>query len=46
MPFLLDTNILLRSIDIAHPMNADAVNAITVLRDRNEQIYIVPQNLI
>jgi predicted nucleic acid-binding protein len=46
MPFLLDTNILLRSIDIAHPMNADAVNAITVLRDRGEQIYIVPQNLI
>ncbi len=46
MPFLLDTNILLRSIDTAQPMNADAVNAITVLRDRGEQIYIVPQNLI
>lgn len=46
MSFLLDTNILLRSIDTSHPMNADAVNAITVLRSRNEQIYIVPQNLI
>jgi predicted nucleic acid-binding protein len=46
MPFLLDTNILLRSIDTAHPMNGDTVNAIAVLRDRGEQIYIVPQNLI
>ena len=46
MPFLLDTNILLRSIDTAHPMNIDAVNAITMLRSRGEQIYIVPQNLI
>jgi predicted nucleic acid-binding protein len=27
-------------------MNADAVNAIILLRDRDEEIYIVPQNLI
>ncbi|MEG4808362.1 PIN domain-containing protein [Microcoleus sp. F8-D3] len=46
MPFLVDTNILLRSVDTAHPMNADAVNAVITLRDRGEQLYIVPQNLI
>ncbi|MBE9183973.1 PIN domain-containing protein [Microcoleus sp. LEGE 07076] len=46
MPFLVDTNILLRSIDTAHPMNHDAVNAVITLRDRGEQLYIVPQNLI
>ncbi|MDJ1183455.1 type II toxin-antitoxin system VapC family toxin [Roseofilum casamattae] len=46
MPFLLDTNILLRIIDREHPMNADAMNAIAVLRRRGEPMYIVPQNLI
>jgi len=46
MPFLLDTNILLRSVDSTHPMNPDAVNAIITLRNRGEQLYIVPQNLI
>ncbi|MBD2577175.1 PIN domain-containing protein [Oscillatoria sp. FACHB-1406] len=46
MSFLVDTNVLLRSIDIIHPMNFDAVNSLTTLRDRGEEIYIVPQNLI
>ncbi|MEH2297329.1 hypothetical protein [Nostoc sp.] len=27
-------------------MNSDAVNAIRTLRDRGEQLHIVPQNLI
>jgi len=46
MPFLVDTNILLRSIDPAHPMNAIAVQALTTLRGQGEQLCIVPQNLI
>ena len=46
MPFLADTNLLLRSVDPNHPMNADAVNAINSLRQHGEQIHIVPQNLI
>lgn len=46
MPFLVDTNVLLRSVDPGHPMNSDAVNAVIALRDRGEQLYIVPQNLI
>ncbi len=46
MRFLVDTNLLLRSVAPEHPMNADAVNAINTLRERGEQLYIVPQNLI
>ena len=46
MPYLVDTNVLLRSVDISHPMNPNAVNAIRTLRDRGEQFHIVPQNLI
>ncbi|WP_292707280.1 hypothetical protein [Nostoc sp. NMS2] len=46
MPYLVDTNVLLRSVDPSHPMNPDAVNAIRTLRDRGEQLHIVPQNLI
>ena len=46
MPFLVDTNLLLRSVDPDHRMNADAVNALNALRGRGEQLHIVPQNLI
>ena len=46
MRFLVDTNLLLHSVAPEHPMNADAVNAINTLRERGEQLYIVPQNLI
>lgn len=46
MLYLVDTNVLLRSIDLNHPMNPDAVQAISTLRSRGEQLHIVPQNLI
>lgn len=46
MPYLVYTNLLLRSVDPAHLMNADAVKAISTLRSQGEQLYIVPQNLI
>ncbi|MDZ7963282.1 MAG: PIN domain-containing protein [Aulosira sp. DedQUE10] len=46
MPYLIDTNILLRSADLSHPMNIDAVNAINTLLSRSESLHIVPQNLI
>lgn len=46
MSFLVDTNILLRSIDPSHPMNASTVQALTTLRGQGEQLCIVPQNLI
>jgi predicted nucleic acid-binding protein len=44
--YLVDTNILLRSVDISHPMNPNAANAISRLRNRGENLHIVPQNLI
>lgn len=46
MPLLVDTNILLRSIDPIHPMNAVTIQALTTLRSQGEQLYITPQNLI
>lgn len=46
MSFLADTNLLLRSVDPNHRMNADATNAINKLRQRGALLYITPQNLI
>jgi predicted nucleic acid-binding protein len=46
MPFLVDTNILLRSIDLSHPMNALSDQTLRTLREQGEQLCIVPQNLI
>jgi predicted nucleic acid-binding protein len=44
--FLVDTNLLLRSVEPSHPMYGDAVSAIATLQGRGEQLHIVPQNLI
>lgn len=46
MPYLVDTNILLRSVDPKHPMYADATKAVAILRRQGEQPCIVAQNLI
>lgn len=46
MPVLIDTNLLLRSIDLNHAMNQTAVQALTRLREQGEPLYIIPQNLI
>jgi predicted nucleic acid-binding protein len=42
---LLDTNILLRIIEPAHPMHQTAVDALVVLTQAKETICIVPQTL-
>jgi predicted nucleic acid-binding protein len=44
--YLVDTNVLLRSVDLSHPMNSNATNAINTLRNSGELLHIVPQNLI
>jgi len=44
--FLVDTNLLLRSVEPYHPMYGDASNAIATLLSQGEQLCIVPQNLI
>ena len=46
MVYLIDTNVLLRSADPAHPMYADAVGSVSLLRNRGETLCIIPQNLI
>lgn len=46
MSVLLDTNILTRSAQPAHPMHASALNAVSTLRMRGEDLCIVPQNLV
>lgn len=46
MRYLVDTNVLLRSIEASHPMNAITVNAIQSLLSRGEDLCIMPQNLI
>ncbi|HAG83533.1 MAG TPA: PIN domain nuclease [Cyanobacteria bacterium UBA12227] len=46
MAYLIDTNVLLRSADPAHPMYNDATNAVSLLRSREETLCIIPQNLI
>jgi predicted nucleic acid-binding protein len=44
MSILLDTNILTRSAQPAHPMHQTAVDAVDVLRRRGEVLHLVPQN--
>ncbi|MEI2582738.1 type II toxin-antitoxin system VapC family toxin [Scytonema sp. PRP1] len=46
MTFLVDTNVLLRSVEPSHPMYPDASHAIATLLALGERLCIVPQNLI
>ena len=46
MSYLVDTNVLLRSIQLASPVHELAVNAVIALLLRDEDLYITPQNLI
>ena len=43
---LMDTNILLRGAEPAHPMHADAINAQVELRRQGDQPCLVAQNLV
>lgn len=45
MPTLIDTNILLRSVQPSHPMHAIAVRALEVLMKREEPLVIAVQNV-
>lgn len=46
MSYLVDTNVLLRSVQPLHPMHKDAVAATLTLKGRGEKLCIIPQNLI
>jgi predicted nucleic acid-binding protein len=43
MSFLVDTNVLLRSIEPHHPLNKDAVDAVSALLRASENVLILPQ---
>ena len=45
MPILIDTNVLLRSVQPSHPMHAGAVRALEVLMKREEALVIALQNV-
>jgi predicted nucleic acid-binding protein len=45
MNYLLDTNILLRLIELAHPQHNEAKEALRILRQQNCVFYILLQNI-
>jgi predicted nucleic acid-binding protein len=46
MSYLVDTNVLLRSVQKTHPMQLDSTRAIELLIYRGEILSVIPQNLI
>ena len=46
MSYLVDTNVLLRSVQKSHPMESEAANSIELLIRHREILVITPQNLI
>lgn len=46
MPYLNDTNILLRWAQPNHPLNSLVQTALDLLQERGEAMYVSPQNLI
>ena len=46
MSVLIDTNILLRSIEPLHPHHALAVNAVSRLLAENTPVYFTLQNIV
>ncbi|MEW6126546.1 MAG: type II toxin-antitoxin system VapC family toxin [Acidobacteriota bacterium] len=46
MSYVLDTNVLLRFVQLGHPMQEDSEKAIETLRQNGEALYLLPQNLI
>jgi predicted nucleic acid-binding protein len=44
--YLIDTNLLLRSIQSGHSMHAEADAALNILLSGDDEVFIAPQNLI
>jgi predicted nucleic acid-binding protein len=44
--YLIDTNVLLRSVEAGHPMHATAHRALQQLTNTGAALYVAPQNLI
>lgn len=46
MIWLIDTNVLLRSVQKSHPAHADAVKAVEILLRRGDRLCVIAQNMI
>jgi predicted nucleic acid-binding protein len=46
MSYLVDTNVLLRSVQPAHTMHNDAAHALRALLAQDETLCLVPKNII
>jgi predicted nucleic acid-binding protein len=46
MSYLVDTNVLLRSVQKTHPMQLDSTRSFELLIHRSEVVSVIPQNLI
>ena len=46
MSYLVDTNVLLRSVQKTHPMQLDSSRSFDLLIHRGEVVSVIPQNLI
>jgi len=46
MDHLVDTNVLVRCIDQAHPMHQDAIDALRALLSSSQTLCFTPQNII
>ena len=46
MKWLADTNILLRSAQTSHPMSGDVARVVRVLLAREDELFVIAQNLI
>jgi predicted nucleic acid-binding protein len=46
MSYLVDTNVLARSIEANHPMHEDAARGVESLLNHGEIVCVLPQNLI
>jgi predicted nucleic acid-binding protein len=44
--YLVDTNLLLRSVQLGHPMHPEAASALKTLLSGDDEVCITPQNLI
>ena len=46
MSYLVDTNVLLRSVQQTHPMQLDSSRSLNLLIHHGEVVSVIPQNLI
>ena len=46
MSYLVDTNVILRSVQETHPMHETAVDVVKSLLEQGEELCVIPQNFI